>query len=125
MNKIILFGILALSTGCASYSNTQVGPNRFALAANGRDAKDYTKLLERAYNDCRMAGHKDYVIINTVVESRSMTVVIQCTDTVAQIQQEENKNASTNNATPATKDTANDASSTIQKIYQGFKDTFK
>lgn len=121
MKKFLIVALFIL-TGCANFTHAQVGPDRYAITSKNNE---YTRLLEIAYNDCRNSGHKDYYIINTVAESRGMTLIVQCVDIPSQHSTREEKNAATSTASAEGKENhqSNDASLTIQKVYKDLKDS--
>ncbi len=129
MKRVLLVLVLVLAltiSGCANFSRAQVGPDRFALYSRNAD---HTKLLENAYAECRMANHRDYIVLNTVAEPKGVTLVIQCTNSPRTQPPKEESNAANTTApspeTPSVPKKADDAPSAVQKIYQSFKDTFK
>ena len=76
MKSIILLSLSLFA--CQNYTAAQVGPDRFSVSSRNRDASDYTRLLQRAYNECKMSGYKDYSIPNTVVDGSGLTFIVQC-----------------------------------------------
>lgn len=82
---IALFGMLGV-IGCQNYTQAKVGPDRYAFSSRGKGAADHTKILQSAYDSCRLSGYKDYVVLGEVVEDGGLTLVVQCSNASLPIQ---------------------------------------
>lgn len=119
--KTFLVALLTIfSAGCFNYTAAQVGPDRFSISSR---QSNYTPLLKMAYDQCRLYGHKDYSILYTINDNPGTTIIVQCVDSPVPPKETKNDTTTAPQTQPTTQ--TNETPSTIQKIYQDFKDSFK
>jgi hypothetical protein len=87
--KSLVICLSLISVGCfsQSYDSTRVGPDRFTITSSGNDQgpENYGHILETAYGTCHQAGFKDYVVVQTVLDTRRVIVFVKCeSDVVGQ-----------------------------------------